>query len=480
MSSLDMNSQQLQSPAQQLQLPGPLFWQMSLPSLEPIMEEGFRMAFSPNHSPLQGGAALAVVFADDTRLPVDVEFFVVFEGSTQRHVTSAVCLDRNKLSACIPEHPLAETVLLRILLFQHGGYRILATGSFHYIQDPVRPLAEFLVDSVCDPNSLANMDRIQAQYPAAFEQDFLDERLCQELTRVKIPPGWRLSGDRSIDSARETLLHFAARLGFEILSTWLLQTRGSREALGIPNTQGMVPAVLARQCGHVRTAQVLEERLVVPLPRSPWRLLDHRRASQQSLVRYHEAQQVTSITSAAHGPPAPGKMAATFAHSIDEDIERLQQVSLRPRGSSSPRAPISRPDSGLPDCFASDESYGEDDAFEAEDDGVPSHHHGNRTRRHRRMQPHLRSQPGRRYSADAKVRAGFSDDDLSDIDTPPPPLPLSAPPIGPNVPSICVSPPASNCEQGTEVLGMALFFYDVFEYTVLAACILYTYIYMLF
>ena len=50
----------------------------------------------------QGGAALAIVFSEDTQLPVDVEFYLVFEGSSQRHVTTAHCIDRNKLSACIP------------------------------------------------------------------------------------------------------------------------------------------------------------------------------------------------------------------------------------------------------------------------------------------------------------------------------------------------------------------------------------------
>lgn len=63
----------------------------------------------------QGGAVLAVVFAEDTQLPPDVEFFLVFEGSSERHVTTARCIRRNKLSACIPgvsSHPSSSILVL--------------------------------------------------------------------------------------------------------------------------------------------------------------------------------------------------------------------------------------------------------------------------------------------------------------------------------------------------------------------------------
>lgn len=107
--------------------------------------------------------------------------------------------------SCISaEHSIPETVILRILLFQHGGYRILATGTFTYMLDPVRPLAEFLLGSIYDPTYLENMDRIQDDYPAAFDLELtqLDERLTQELIRMRIPSGWNMMGVDDVSTGK--------------------------------------------------------------------------------------------------------------------------------------------------------------------------------------------------------------------------------------------------------------------------------------
>lgn len=51
---------------------------------------------------LQGGDVLFITYSDDFPLPSTAEFFVVFEGSSQRHVTTAQQINTYTLQAVAP------------------------------------------------------------------------------------------------------------------------------------------------------------------------------------------------------------------------------------------------------------------------------------------------------------------------------------------------------------------------------------------
>jgi A-kinase anchor protein 13 len=60
-------------------------------------------------------------------------------------------------------------------------------------------------------------------------------------------------------SSRETLLHFAARLGLEKVASYLLDKPGSEVAVSLPNHHGEIPQDIARDLGSDSLADLLSE-----------------------------------------------------------------------------------------------------------------------------------------------------------------------------------------------------------------------------
>jgi len=50
----------------------------------------------------QGGELVFITYSDDFPLPSSAEFFLVFEGSHQRHVTTAQQINAYTLRAVVP------------------------------------------------------------------------------------------------------------------------------------------------------------------------------------------------------------------------------------------------------------------------------------------------------------------------------------------------------------------------------------------
>lgn len=50
----------------------------------------------------QGGGTLDIEFAEDTSLNTDRRYFVVYEGSKQRHITTAKLITSTQLHSIIP------------------------------------------------------------------------------------------------------------------------------------------------------------------------------------------------------------------------------------------------------------------------------------------------------------------------------------------------------------------------------------------
>lgn len=63
----------------------------------------------------------------------------------------------------------------------------------------------------------------------------------------------------SEDVPRETLLHFAARLGLLRLTWFLLKQPGGRSAVSVPNSEGATPVSLALERGYQKLHQILNK-----------------------------------------------------------------------------------------------------------------------------------------------------------------------------------------------------------------------------
>lgn len=60
------------------------------------------MAFTPQSSPTRGGEVIFITYSDDFPLPDNGEFYLVFEGKSQRHVTTTQQINSYTLRAVVP------------------------------------------------------------------------------------------------------------------------------------------------------------------------------------------------------------------------------------------------------------------------------------------------------------------------------------------------------------------------------------------
>ncbi|XP_067017115.1 rho guanine nucleotide exchange factor 28-like isoform X1 [Acropora muricata] len=222
------------------------------------------MAFTPQSSPTRGGEVLFVTYSDDYPLPDSGEFYVVFEGKSQRHVTVAQQINLYTLRAIVPDHNQAEKVSLTIYCFNNKKLGMLSSHKFVYCLDAEQILAQLLADSVYDRKlfeSVASISVVSSDISKEFK-DILDARITNAFEFLDLSPSWSLFGDREVkdnesQNGQETLLHLTARLGFTQLSTYLLDQPGSKEALQKKDRDGKVPQDIAKEKGMKLLADML-------------------------------------------------------------------------------------------------------------------------------------------------------------------------------------------------------------------------------
>ncbi|XP_036399311.1 A-kinase anchor protein 13-like isoform X2 [Megalops cyprinoides] len=148
------------------------------------------------------------------------------------------------------------------------------------------------------------------------ECERLDESLALALKHLTLPEGWSVLGTNlsstTAHAPQETLLHFAARRGLRQVAVFLLQQPGGREALRVPNKQGVTPAGVAEKKGHSHLHQLLTQEEVLsqsgPLTIS----------SEGGVVQYHPRLNTYTLTvGTAPGCPVP---------SLQRDVEELRRV----------------------------------------------------------------------------------------------------------------------------------------------------------
>ncbi|XP_039346316.1 A-kinase anchor protein 13 isoform X2 [Mauremys reevesii] len=276
------------------------------------------MKLNPQQAPLYGDCVITVRLTEEAELEDDVVFYLVFTGSAVQHCTSTRKINHGTLETIAPGHDCCETVKVALCAAKEGlPVLVVAEESFQFIQDEAYDAAQFLATCAGNQQALNFTRFLDRSRPPSGDVDFLDERVVLAFRHLKLPAEWNVLGtDQTLNesSPRETLLHFAVRLGLLRLTWFLLQQPGGRGALCIHNNEGATPVSLALERGYQKLHQLLtEEEAGEP---DSWSTLSHIVHSGDYCVKYHCGLNVYTLT-------AEAKEGAKA--SMEHDIEQLQK-----------------------------------------------------------------------------------------------------------------------------------------------------------
>ncbi|CAK6978516.1 A-kinase anchor protein 13 isoform X2 [Scomber scombrus] len=236
------------------------------------------MKLSPQQAPLYGECMLTVQLDDEDVGEEDeeeVEFYLLFLGSTQRHLSSTLRVSHVTLQAVCPAHNVCEQVLVTLCLARPGGpVDTHSQESFCFVQDLALDMAHFLLDNTAPQEALLLDDE---QIPLK-ECERLDQSLalalkhltvCHQRTAPRLHTHTLTDVDRHMDNQTaphtsqcqqySSLLHLAAGHGLRTVASFLLQQPGGREALRQTNAQGQTPACLAKTRGHQQLLELFTQ-----------------------------------------------------------------------------------------------------------------------------------------------------------------------------------------------------------------------------
>ncbi|CAN9506824.1 unnamed protein product [Ophioblennius macclurei] len=231
------------------------------------------MKLNPQTAPLYGHCVITVQLTDE-ELAADsegVDYFLLFAGSTQRHLTSALRSSHDTLQALCPAHDCCEVVSVTLCSVTRGipeeeksppgPVASLAEHRFSFVQDLAFDMAQFLVSTAGRADGLDGALMLDECQIPLQECERLDENLALALHHLTLPPGWSLLGNKRTNNTdlnpQETLLHFSARRGLLRVTRFLLRQPGAREALQLANRQGDTPSSIAASRGNEDLRQVL-------------------------------------------------------------------------------------------------------------------------------------------------------------------------------------------------------------------------------
>ncbi|XP_009885955.1 PREDICTED: A-kinase anchor protein 13-like [Charadrius vociferus] len=276
-----------------------------------------------------GDSVITVQLTEEDKVEDDVVFYLVFTGSTVQHCTSTRKINPGSLETISPGHDCCETVKVALCASREGHpVLVVAEESFQFVQDEAYDAAQFLATCAGNQQALNFTRFLDRSRPPAADVDFLDEKVALAFRHLKLPAEWNVLGaDQSLTEniPRETLMHFAVRLGLLRLTWFLLQQPGGRGALSIHNTEGATPVSLALERGYQKLHQLLtEEEAKEP---DSWSTLSHTVHSGDYSVKHHRGLDVYMLTAEAK---------EGVAASLESDIQHLrmhmqshQHTSLR-------------------------------------------------------------------------------------------------------------------------------------------------------
>uniref|UniRef100_A0A672V7E9 A-kinase anchoring protein 13 n=1 Tax=Strigops habroptila TaxID=2489341 RepID=A0A672V7E9_STRHB len=250
---------------------------------------------------LCGDSVITVQLTEEDKVEDDVVFYLVFTGSTVQHCTSTRKINPGSLETISPGHDCCETVKVALCASREGHpVLVVAEESFQFVQDEAYDAAQFLATCAGNQQALNFTRFLDRSRPPAADVDFLDEKVALAFRHLKLPAEWNVLGaDQSLTEniPRETLMHFAVRLGLLRLTWFLLQQPGGRGALSIHNNEGATPVSLALERGYQKLHQLLTEEEA----REPdsWSTLSHTVHSGDYSVKHHRGLDVYMLTAEA-------------------------------------------------------------------------------------------------------------------------------------------------------------------------------------
>ncbi|KAF4085646.1 hypothetical protein AMELA_G00097480 [Ameiurus melas] len=226
------------------------------------------MKLNPKQAPLYGECVLTVQLSEEECVEdeEEVEFYLLFSGSTQRHLTTTLRLGHVTLQAVCPAHDRDETVRVTLCQARPGGsVDPVAEERFQFVHDLALDMAHFLISAAAHRDGLEGALLLADSHIPVQECERLDETLTLALKHLPLPPGWSVLGPDvntptpTDFSPHETLLHFAARRGLRRVALFLLQQPGGPDALQLANKHGHTPARVAQSRGHTQLQHLLSE-----------------------------------------------------------------------------------------------------------------------------------------------------------------------------------------------------------------------------
>uniref|UniRef100_A0A8C9YP51 Uncharacterized protein n=1 Tax=Sander lucioperca TaxID=283035 RepID=A0A8C9YP51_SANLU len=260
------------------------------------------MKLNPQQAPLYGECVLTVQLDDDDVCRAEgedeeeeeAEFYLLFSGSTQRHLSSTLRVSHVTLEAVCPAHNVCEQVLVTLCLARPGApvdthsqetfcfVQDLALDMAHFLLDNTSPQEAFLLDDEqigfkeCErlDQSLAlalkhlslppqrtgpALDTQTTHTPAHSGTDRDDTETQQEATSMDVCTPLDSCTGRSQCQQLSSLLHVAASHGLRTVAALVLQQPAGREALRTPNAQGQTAAAVAQSRGHQQLLQLFTQ-----------------------------------------------------------------------------------------------------------------------------------------------------------------------------------------------------------------------------
>ncbi|XP_013367985.1 PREDICTED: A-kinase anchor protein 13 isoform X2 [Chinchilla lanigera] len=314
------------------------------------------MKLNPQQAPLYGDCVLTVLLAEEDRVEDDVVFYLVFSGSTLHHCASTRKVSSDTLETIAPGHDCCETVKVQLCASKEGlPVFVVAEEDFHFVQDEAYDAAQFLATSAGNQQALNFTRFLDHSGPPSGDVNSLDEKVSLAFRHLKLPAEWNVLGtDQTLHDGvpRETLMHFAVRLGLLRLTWFLLQKPGGRGALSIHNQEGATPVSLALERGYHKLHQLLtEENAGEP---DSWSSLSYEIPYGDCSVRHHRELDIYTLTSASDSnceAPYPGDSCSEHILKLMNIQQQLMKTTLPQTDSLLPAMVTAQDPSSLPSAL---------------------------------------------------------------------------------------------------------------------------------
>ncbi|KAK1327869.1 hypothetical protein QTO34_012778 [Cnephaeus nilssonii] len=252
----------------------------------------------------------------------------------------------------MPGHDCCETVKVLLCASKEGlPVFVVAEEDFEFIQDEAYDAAQFLATSAGNQQALNFTRFLDRSGPPSTDVNSLDEKVALAFRHLKLPAEWNVLGANQTlhdGGPRETLMHFAVRLGLLRLAWLLLQKPGGRGALSVHNQEGATPASLALQRGHHKLHKLLtEENAGEP---DSWSSLSYEIPCGDCSVRHHRELDVYTLTSETqthHEPPLPADSCTGHIFKLMNIQQQLMKTNLKQMDNLMPLMVAAQDPSGL-------------------------------------------------------------------------------------------------------------------------------------